>query len=126
MNGDGIMELLVSDLFRGVFDPENPDAKSSRYARASYEQSQTMVVPTWTLVNRVNLGTGNCLGMLNHRHGSSHDVVALLCVSKSLPFDAPDKPTHASIEMVTKKLAELPINKFSDMARNILDGVMVD
>ena len=126
MDGDGIMDLLVSDLFRGIFDPEDSDAKPSRYARASYEQKQTIAIPSWTLVNRVHLKAGNCLGALNHCYGSSRDVVALLYLAKALPFDAPDQLTPEFVDAATRKLAKHPINKFSAMARNVLDCVMVD
>lgn len=126
MDGDSIMALLVSDLFRGVFDPKEPNTKPTRYARASYEQNQTMAVPSWTVLNRVNLRAGNCLGRLNHCYGSSQDVVALLYLSKSLPFDAPDHLTPEFVPVAMKKLAALLIYNFSEMARNIVDCVMVD
>lgn len=116
IDGDGIMELLISDLFRGVFDPENPDAKPTRYARASYEQSQTMAVPSWTFMNRVKLMAGNCLNRLDHRYGSSSDVVALMFLSKSLPIDTPEELGPEFITAAKKRLTEIPkkIQRYSE------------
>jgi hypothetical protein len=45
ISGDRVMQLLVSDLFLGVFDPPLIEPVRSRYGHARFRNAQTIAIP---------------------------------------------------------------------------------
>ena len=117
INGDMIMGLLVSELFIGRFDPEDLSAVPSRYRQSEFFNNQTVAVP------RISSRGGPLAS--RYVFGSSRNVVALMHRLKALPIEMPDKLTDQFIDKACSKLAHLPIDQFSNDARDILDCVLV-
>ena len=80
LTGDGIMQLLVADLFAGKFDPELPNEPISRYAVTEYENNQTLAVPSLSFSNRIVLMSGRARRACRYVYGTSSDVVAIFCL----------------------------------------------
>ena len=126
LTGDGIMQLLVADLFAGIFDPELPNEQTSRYAVTEYESKQTLAVPSLSFSNRIVLMSGRARGACRYEYGTSSDVVAVLWKLKALPFDAPEQMTEECLSSACDTLSKLPIESYGELARDLLDCVMVD
>lgn len=126
LTGDGIMQLLVADLFAGKFDPEVPKEPPSRYAIAEFMSKQTLAVPSMSFANRIMLMSGCARGGCRYSYGTSADIVAILWKMKALPFDTPERMTEDILHSTIDLLSKLPIQEYDERARDLLDCVMVD
>ena len=127
ISGDRVMQLLVSNLFLGVFDPPDIEPVRSRYGHARFRNAQTIAIPDLSLFDaRLLCVRSSGMADFDYRYGTSRDVALTLHQVGALPMDTPKHLTREAAAEVCAALATLPIEQFSENARNLLDGVLIE
>ncbi|HAO35854.1 MULTISPECIES: hypothetical protein [unclassified Hyphomonas] len=127
ISGDRVMQLLVSDLFLGVFDPPDIEPVHSRYGHARFRNAQTIAIPDLSVFDaRLLCVRSSAMADFDYRYATSRDVALTLHQVGALPMDTPKHLTREAAAEVCAALATLPIEQFSENARNLLDGVLIE
>ncbi|MEH6809413.1 MAG: hypothetical protein V7651_11200 [Hyphomonas oceanitis] len=127
ISGDRVMQLLVSDLFLGVFDPPDIEPVHSRYGHARFRNAQTIAIPDLSVFDaRLLCVRSSGMADFDYRYGTSRDVALTLHQVGALPMDTPKHLTREAAAEVCAALATLPIEQFSETARNLLDDVLIE
>lgn len=90
ISGDRVMQLLVSDLLLGVFDPPDIEPVRSQYGGAQFRNAQTIAIPDLSLFDARLLCVGSSgMADFDYRCGTSWDVALTLHQVRALAMDTP-------------------------------------
>jgi len=124
--GDKVLQALAWNLFAGAFDPPEGPAAPPRYGYDAWARVQTLAVPAMSTMDLKFLERGHS-GFIGgqYRYGCRRDVAWLLAQAKQLPLEPRPFKTAAELDAICDALVELPIERFSEPARDLLDQILV-